>query len=95
MTTVEKTTAEPQVKAAPIDQEGRLDSFLSRLDLMAIFTAILGMCLLGVAAVVLAVIELAKIVAGLWTDSVDRWLIIVLGLAIVWIVARRKKLCVF
>ena len=73
---------------------GRLDPILGRIDLIAILSAVLGACLLAIVAVVLMMIELAKIVASLWADSFDRWLIIALGLAIVWVSVRRKKLCV-
>jgi hypothetical protein len=68
---------------------------LGRIDLVAIVIGLLGVCLLGVVALVMAVIELAKLVASLWSDSLDRWLMVTLAVAIVWILARWKRLCVF
>lgn len=85
----------PEAANFTIPQEGKSDPILGRVDLIAILTAALGFCLLGVGAVVLAILEVAKLIAGMWSNSFDRWLVIAFGLAIVWIIARRKKLCVF
>ena len=95
MTTAEKSANDPEFKELSIHRDGKLDPVLGRIDLIAIVIGLLGVCLLGVAAVVLAVIELARLVASLWADSLDRWLMITLGVAIVWVIVRWKKLCVF
>jgi hypothetical protein len=93
--TIEKLMNEPEVKNVSAPRDGKLDPVLGRIDLIAILTTVLGTCLLGIAAVVLAIIELAKLLSSLWVDSFDRWLLIVLGLTIAWVVVRWKKLCVF
>jgi hypothetical protein len=87
---------EPQqnLESYSIPVQGKLDPILGRIDLVAILSAMLGVCLLAVAAIVMTMIELARLITSLCSDSLDRWLIIVLGLAIVWLAARRKKLCV-
>jgi hypothetical protein len=78
-----------------ISRAGKFDALLGRMDLIAILTTLLGVCLLGVAALVMGVIELVKLVSSLWSDSIDRWLIIVLGLTFVWVVVRWRKMSVF
>ncbi|HEX4349243.1 MAG TPA: hypothetical protein VH251_02590 [Verrucomicrobiae bacterium] len=95
MTTAEKSTNEPGLKEFSIHRDAKLDPVLGRIDLVAIVIGLLGVCLLGVVALVMAVIELAKLVASLWSDSLDRWLMVTLAVAIVWILARWKRLCVF
>ena len=95
MTATQKPTNQPELGEFPNPRDGKLDPILGRIDLVAIVIGLLGMCLLAVAALVMAVLELAKLVASLWADSLDRWLIAILGLAIVWVIARWKKLCVF
>ena len=95
MTATQKPANQPELEEFPSPRDGKLDPFLGRIDLIAIIIGLLGMCLLGVAAVVLTVIELARLVASLWADSLDRWLMITLGVAIVWVIVRWKKLCVF
>ncbi len=72
-----------------------LDPILGRIDLIAILTALLGGCLLGGAVAVMAIVEIAKLISCLWLDSFDHWLLITLSLALLWVGARRKKLCVF
>lgn len=64
---------------------------MSRIDLAAIVITLLGTSLLGVVAVVLAAIEMAKLVSSLWSDSFDRWLLIVSGVAVLWVAVRWKK----
>jgi hypothetical protein len=60
--------------------------------LVAILAALLGITVLGVAAVVIALIELAKLISSLWSDSFDRWLLMIFGVAVIWIIARRKHM---
>jgi hypothetical protein len=95
MTALETSAIEPASKGPMAPQRGKLDALLGRIDLLAVLTTLLGLALLGVAAVALAVFELAKLLSGLLSDSFDRWLILALGLSTVWVVARWKKLCVF
>ena len=95
MTTAEKSANEPELKEFSIYRDGKLDPILGRIDLVAIVIGLLGMCLLAVAALVMAVLELTRLVASLWSDSLDRWLMVTLAVAIVWILVRWKKLCVF
>lgn len=84
----------PETNEILLPREGQLDFILGRIDLVAIVITLLGVCLLGVVAMVLAVIELAKLVANLWSNPIDRWAMIILGAAIVWVVVRWKKSCV-
>jgi hypothetical protein len=95
MTATPKPANPPEMEEFPNPRDGKLDPFLGRIDLIAIVIGLLGVCLLGVAALVLAVIELARLVTSLWADSLDRWLIATIGVAIVWVIVRWKKLCVF
>jgi hypothetical protein len=64
------------------------------MDLLAILTTILGICLLGLAAAALAAVELARLISCLWAHPYERWPLVMLGLAIIWILSRGKKLCV-
>ncbi len=78
-------------KDLTLSQSRRREVILGRIDLIAIVTALLGLCLL---ALVAAAIQLAKLIAYLCADPIDRWLVVVLGLAVLWLIARGKKLCV-
>jgi len=95
MTTIEKPSGQPELKEFSVHRDGRFDPIFGRIDLVAILISLLGVCLLGLGALLLAFIEIAKLVSSLWSDSFDRWLIIVLGMAIAWVVVRWKRLCVF
>jgi hypothetical protein len=95
MTFLKKTAYQPDVKNYSPPESGKLDAILGRIDLVAILTAVLGLCVLAVVAGVMAMIELAKLISNLWSDSFDRWLIIALSVAILWVAVRGKKLCVF
>jgi hypothetical protein len=95
MSTTEQPVDSLEAKRRAMDQDGKLDPILGRIDLVAILLALLGACLLGVAVAVLAFVELVRIVSSLWSDTFERWLLIVLAAALVWIVVRWKKLCVF
>jgi hypothetical protein len=94
MTTVKTHADEPGIKEQSFSQSGRLDAVLGPIDLMAILTMLLGLALLGIGAVALAVMGLAKLLSNLCSDSFDRWLILALGLSTVWVVTRWKRLCV-
>lgn len=95
MTTAEKTGSQSGMSPLPITKGGTLDFILGRADLIAILTAVLGVCMLGVAAVVMAIIQLARLISSLCSDSFDRWLIAAPALALLWVVLRGRKLCVF
>lgn len=94
MTTMEMAAGQPGQKNISSPREGRLDAVWGRIDLLAILTALIGVCVLAVTAAVLAAVEGAKLVAALWADSFDRWLLIGLAVAIAWVAFRGKKLCV-
>jgi hypothetical protein len=94
MTTLDMPAGQPEQKNISIPRAGTLDIVLGRIDLLAILTTLLGLCVLAVAAVVLVTIEMAKLIVTLWADSFDRWLLIVLAVALAWVVYRGKKLCV-
>jgi hypothetical protein len=75
-------------------EDRKLDLVLGRVDLAAILTAVVGLCLLGLMAAALAAVESAKLISCLWAHPVARWPLVIFGLAIVWILTRRKRLCV-
>jgi len=91
MNPTEPSASPAQTHQIAIPEADKLDFILGRIDFFAIVITLLGFCLLGVVAAVMAVIELARLLATLWEHPVDRWLIITLGVAIVWVVARWKK----
>lgn len=84
-------SAKPGVREVSLPQEGKLDHIWAKIDLVAIVITLLGISLLGMAAMVLAFIALAKLVSNLWLDTPARWLIICLALAIIWVTFRWKK----
>jgi hypothetical protein len=88
---MEAPANQPESNEILIPREGQLDCILSRVDLAAIVISLLGIGLLGAVVLVMAVIDLAKLLAIFWSQPLDRWLSIVLGLAIIWVVARWKK----
>ena len=83
------------VKKESAAHHEKMDRLLGRIDLVAVLTLFVGVLLLGVVSVVVVIIELAKMISRLWSDSFDRWLIIVLALTIVWIAARWKRMSLF
>ena len=95
MTDAKKPETPLASNEVPARIDGKLDPFLGRIDLLAILIALLGVCLLGIAAIVLVAVELARILLNLWADPFDRWLLVILAASIVWVVARWKKLSVF
>ena len=94
MKNIEPPPDQPETNAILIPRESKLDLILSQIDLIAIVVAVLGLFLLGMVALVEAVIHLADWISHLWSHSLDRWLIIILGVAILWVVVRWKKSCV-
>ena len=88
------TTTESQPQESlkvRIPSEGKFDSLLTRIDTAAIVITLMGICLLLLTAVVFAVLQTAKLIANLWSDSLDRWLIITVCVALIWVVARWKR----
>ena len=88
---IETAVVSETTKDTTLYREGKLGQILNRIDLVAIVITLVGTCLLGMLAVVLAVIELTKLIANYWTNSIDRWLIIVFSLAVVWVTVRWKR----
>jgi hypothetical protein len=95
MTTLDKPVDKADMGSCSLEQGGKLDPILGRIDLVAILTVVLGVSVLAVAGIVMAVIEIVKLISSLWENSFDRWLIIILSVAIVWVAVRGKRLCVF
>lgn len=91
MTNIEK----PFVSSPPNATAGKLDPILGRIDLAAILIALLGVCLMVATMTVMAVIELVKLISSFWASHNDRWLLLAFGLAIIWVAARWKRLCIF
>jgi hypothetical protein len=90
------TNQQPQefdeVKTLWSPKEEVIATLLHRLDVMALFIAGACLGLLGLTMVVAAAIELVKLLAALWSNPDHRWSFAVLGVSIVWLVARRKQL---
>jgi len=90
------TNQQPQefdeVKTLWSPKEEVIVTLLHRLDVMAIFIAAGCLGLLGITMAVEAAIQLVKLLAALWSNPSHRWCFAVLGVAIVWLVARRKEL---
>jgi hypothetical protein len=95
MTTLDKPMDKTDTGSYPIERGGKLDPILGRIDLVAILTVVLGISVLAIVGMVMAVIEIVKLISSLWENSFDRWLIIILSVAIVWVAVRGKRLCVF
>jgi len=74
---------------------GKLDAILVRIDLVALLTAVLGVGLLAATVAATAVVQLGKLILLLWAEPFDRWLIIGLGVAVVWVIVRWKRMCLF
>ena len=66
--------------------------FLTRIDMAAMLIALVGVCLFFGVIIVRAVIDFAGLVSSYWTNSEHRWLVIILGLAVIWIAARWKQI---
>jgi hypothetical protein len=94
MTAMNPPVEPATLKNLAIPRERKFDTILGRIDLLAIVLTLLGVCLLGAVAIVMAVIEMAKLVSCLWADPAGRWGLIALGVALVWVAARWKKSCV-
>ncbi len=62
------------------------------IDMAAMLVALVGVCLFIGIMVVMAFWDFAKLVSSHWSKPQDRWLVIIVGLAIVWIAVRWKKL---
>jgi hypothetical protein len=93
MSSVNEPADQPVANCISIPREGKLDYILARIDLAAFVITLLGIGLLGVVALATAVFELARLAAILWSNPLDRWGIIVVGVAIIWVIARWKKSC--
>lgn len=89
-TTTESPVVDPKNVNFAANHDGVLNSALHRIDLVAIAVALLGLCFLAVTVLVLAVIDLAKFVAAHWSVATDRYLLIILAVAIVWVAVRWK-----
>ena len=87
MTSIEKPAAAGQPEMNRV-------SALRWIDIAAMVLALLGFCILAGVLAVMAVLDVARLLSNFWADSYDRWLVIVFGLAVVWVAARWKKLSV-
>jgi hypothetical protein len=90
----ERTPNQPDPKFFP-SFHGKFDAFFGRIDLVAVIATVLALFLLGMPGMVLAALELAKLISYLWLDSIGRWLVIVMVLTVLWVAARWRKLCVY
>ena len=93
MTASEESRAHSNTEAVDVGVPVQKDSqpLLARVDLLAIMIAAVGLVLASVAGFVLAFIELTKLVRSLWADPVERWLIVIFAVALVWVTLRWKK----
>jgi len=90
-TTIEAPGAQHGDDSFQKHQDRKFEALLSRIDLVAIVISIVGVCLLTIAATVLAAIEAAKLISNLWSNPLDRWLMIVFCTAIAWVTVRWKR----
>jgi len=91
----EQTPNRSDLPSISISRLGKFDPLLGRVDLLASLMSLVVLCVLGIAGVGMAGIELAKLMCHLWVDPVGRWFVIALSLALVWVFVRGKKLCVY
>jgi hypothetical protein len=96
MTIIDSPITTPERTVNPPDaNDRRFDSILGRIDLFAVLTLVLGMAILALMGLAMAAVGLARLLLILWGDSAARWPVVALGLALVWVVARRKRLCIW
>jgi len=80
----------------PSMSEGRkVQMIVGRLDLIALLLTVLGLAAVAVMVVVLAVIEFGRLVLSIWGNHYERWLLVFLGMAILWVGLRWKRLNIF
>lgn len=91
MTTTESQPQPEESLDASIPSAGKLDPLLTRIDLIAIVIAMVGTCLLALTVAVLAMVQAAKLILNLWSDSLNRCLIVTVCVALIWVVARWKR----
>ena len=70
---------------------GKLDAVLVAIDLAMMLAAFLGLSLIVVTVATMAVIDLAKLFAGLWSNQDDRWLVALFGMVAIWVAVRWKQ----
>ena len=73
-------------------RNGRFVPILSRIDIAAIIIVSAGIGLFLLTLLVMAAIALIKWLPTLWSDSVERSLVVIFALAIAWLVARGKRI---
>jgi len=91
MTTTNSPAQAEETVGTSIPPAAKLDSLLARLDLVAIVVTMAGLCMLTLTVAVLAVIQAARLIQSLWSDSLGRGLILVLCAGSLWVVARWKR----
>jgi len=77
----------------PNPSAGKLDSVLGGIDLAMLLAAFLAVFLTVVAVATMAIIDLARLIAGLWANEDCRWLFASFGVVAIWVAARWKKIC--
>jgi len=95
MTAFEKSAGQPVLKDISTARNGKPNLIVGRIDVVAVLIALLCICLFGFLAAALAIVQFAELISSLWSDSFDRWLMAVFGVAIFGVAARWKKLCLF
>lgn len=88
----EKNTFASEAEAASMPPERTGNQALRRVDLLAVAIAVAGLVLACVAGLVVAAVELARLIPAVWSDPFGRGGIIMFGLAAGWIVIRRNKM---
>jgi hypothetical protein len=67
-------------------------SVVSGIDKAAVIIVLLAACLsVGIMGIV-AALNFAQFITNSWANPTERWLLIILGMAIIWVVFRWKKL---
>jgi len=88
-------TEQPLFSGRTPDPAGKADVIFGRIDLIALVVALLGVCAGVVAILVLAIIEVIKLFSIFWANHDDRWLAAIFAVAVIWVIARWKRLCIF
>ncbi|HEX4349973.1 MAG TPA: hypothetical protein VH251_06290 [Verrucomicrobiae bacterium] len=95
MTTLDKSGTSASLKNFPAARDEKPSLIVSRIDVVAVLASLACLCLFGFLAAAMAIVQFAELLSNLWSNSFDRWLILAFAVAVTWVVARWKKLCVF
>ena len=67
-------------------------SVVSGIDKAAVIIVLLAACLSVGILGIMAALDFTQLITNFWTNPTERWLLIILGVALVWVILRWKKL---